>query len=348
VCSESCPCDRVGDDCNYLAYSEDTGQCLKFTPPPKVCRGVELIGPILHKGNINNFVDCEVVQGSIHIDHLSFTNDTLNGIQALTAADLQSLSHVTEIDGYLAVTNTTQIDNLQFLENLHAIRGRFTPFGGRHSLYVVGNSNLSSLRTTSLKRIDRGDVKITDNEQLCFVDTVNWTQIALRPLTNGANGIEVINNQNRTICDEQGNTCDIECNGCWFTGPTDCVSCRNHEFQGTCVSECNLQMDGFCGPCDDVCDKFCNGPTGFNCTSDGPPGSECKYFIEGEQCVRDCSVGRYAVNHTCLACPSICHIDKALTGGDPIGCSGPSFFQRPGGCDRCEKIGDVNSVSIYY
>jgi hypothetical protein len=26
------------------------------------------------------------------------------------------------------------------------------------------------------------------------------------------------------------------------------------------VSECNLQMDGFCGPCDDVCDKFCNGP----------------------------------------------------------------------------------------
>jgi hypothetical protein len=73
VCSESCPCDRVGDDCNYLAYSEDTGQCLKFTPPPKVCRGVELIGPILHKGNINNFVDCEVVQGSIHIDHLSFT-----------------------------------------------------------------------------------------------------------------------------------------------------------------------------------------------------------------------------------------------------------------------------------
>ena len=187
-----------------------------------VCQGVEGVGPILHKGNIDSFVNCEVVQGSIHIDHLSFTgyphphtalfvllqtgfclySDALNGIQALTVADLNKLSHVTEIEGYLAVTNTTQMDfnSLQFLESLHAIRGRFTPFGGRYSLYIVGNSHLRSLRTTALERIDRGDVKITDNGQLCYVDTVNWTEIARALLTNGSNGIEVTNNQNRTIC----------------------------------------------------------------------------------------------------------------------------------------------------
>lgn len=185
------------------------------------------------------------------------------GIQALTVTDLNKLSNITEIEGYLAVTNTADLSftNLAFLSNLRAIRGRFTPYGARYSIYIVGNLHLRALRTTSLERVDRGDIKITNNRELSYVDTVNWTEIVRAPLTFGPSGVEVTDNQNRTVsgmtclCRSQmmfsqsvllivqlGDVCDVECNGCWFTGPTNCAKCENHEFQGVCVAECNLQL----------------------------------------------------------------------------------------------------------
>ena len=199
----------------------------------------------------------------------------------LSVADLMKLSTITEIEGYLAITSITHsnFSSLSFLPNLRAIRGRFSLFAGRYAVYIVGNSHLRFFRTTNLERVDRGDIRITDNEELCYVDSVNWTLIAQEPLTSDPSGIEVKNNQNRTICGmvlsgmdgcvyasacmymrlcawlyacqilyicvvllvQRGDVCDVECNGCWFTGPENCASCNNHEFQGICVAECNLQ-----------------------------------------------------------------------------------------------------------
>lgn len=62
-----------------------------------------------------------------------------------------------------------------------------------------------------------------------------------------------------------------------------------------------------------------------------------------------CSVGTFedTPNKKCLPCPAVCHIDKNPTAGDPIGCSGVSLLQASGGCDRCEKIGNVATVRTY-
>lgn len=40
----------------------------------------------------------------------------------------------------------------------------------------------------------------------------------------------------------EGHICDPLCSdaGCWGPGPEQCLSCRNHSRQGTCVAHCNL------------------------------------------------------------------------------------------------------------
>eukprot|EP00118_Oscarella_pearsei_P023415 m.280115 g.280115 ORF g.280115 m.280115 type:complete len:308 (+) comp40629_c0_seq53:45-968(+) len=139
-------------------YNELTGQCQSCTglSCAKKCPGMEQIGPVIHKGNIAAFTDCNIVQGSIHIDQVSFTGDNSAGIEPLTFSDLHTLANVTEINGYLAITGVQDpsFTDLSFLASLRAIRGRYTLYASNWSLYIENNQHVASLKTNSLERID--------------------------------------------------------------------------------------------------------------------------------------------------------------------------------------------------
>ncbi|XP_065837567.1 epidermal growth factor receptor-like isoform X2 [Oscarella lobularis] len=348
-CSPDCQEDTIINEVDM--FNEKTGMCeLCSSPcvPPTKCAGVEQVGPVLHKGNIASFAGCSIVEGSIHIDRVSFTGDALAGIEALTFDDLvTALADVTAINGYLAITDVDDpaFTDLSFLPKLRAIRGRFTPYVNSWSLYINDNAHLVSLQTASLERIDRGNVSIDGNNRLCFIDSINWTQILRDP----ESALVVRANQDNNTCHTQGNICDVECSGCWGAGPEQCQNCQNFAYDELstgiriCVSECNLAPDGkTCRPCPNVCARLCKGPTSRDCVSDGPPGSECKNRIHLGECLLPCPVGLYgaADNKTCLPCNSSCEINPNPPTGLPIGCTGPKAVQGPGGCDRCQKIWD--------
>ena len=95
----------------------------------------------------------------------------------LTYKDLFKLSHIREIDGYLLIEwlNHSSITNLRFLRQLEIIRGQETVrlFGVQdYTLLIQNNPHLVTLNLASLRSIENGGLRISDNPQLCLVDSI--------------------------------------------------------------------------------------------------------------------------------------------------------------------------------
>lgn len=104
------------------------------------------------------------------------------------------LSNIKNIFGYLVVWNSNQIKSL---------------YGLRHLEHV------------------NGDITIINNENMCFVDTINWSLIT-------TSNIDTSGNSNSSECP----SCDSECIGCWGIGPRLCQICKNFISGLTCVNNC--------------------------------------------------------------------------------------------------------------
>lgn len=120
-----------------------------------------------------------------------------------TPSELRQLENCTVIEGFLLITlvNTHitsefdetfplltevtefiiiyQVHNLrslaQIFPNLSVIRGR-NLFEG-YALIVYSNMHLEQLGLSKLTTISRGGIRIEKNVMLCFVKTIDWTQI---------------------------------------------------------------------------------------------------------------------------------------------------------------------------
>ena len=101
------------------------------------------------------------------------------GIQPLTVNDLECLSSLEQIDGYLAVIDTP-LTNLSFLRSVKRIYGMFSPnFQGKFSVYISGNAQLTSLSLQSLKLINYGSVVVRRNAALC--NNIAWGALLRNP-----------------------------------------------------------------------------------------------------------------------------------------------------------------------
>lgn len=135
---------------------------------------------------------------------------------------------------------------------------------------VMRIPTLTSLGLRSLREISDGSVYISQNANLCYHHTVNWTQLfrgrrvranvlgANRPLARcgepervrmSANGpaefflpIPSVNPSAVVCAVADGHVCDPLCSdaGCWGPGPDQCLSCRNYSRRGTCVGGCHF------------------------------------------------------------------------------------------------------------
>uniref|UniRef100_A0A9J8D518 Receptor protein-tyrosine kinase n=1 Tax=Cyprinus carpio carpio TaxID=630221 RepID=A0A9J8D518_CYPCA len=281
--------------------------------------------------NIEMFVNCTKINGNLIFLITGIKGDMYHGIGALDPERLNVFWTVREITGYLNIQSWPEnMTDLGVFSNLVTIGGR-TLYSGI-SLLILKQRWISSLKFQSLKEISAGNVYMTNNSQLCFYNTVNWTSL-FRTSTQRA---LIKNNRDPRECSEM--VCDPLCSvaGCWGPGPDQCLSCKYFSRGKTCVKACHL-YDGdvrefangsVCVECDSQCEKAedktftCHGPGPDHCV-------KCLHLKDGPNCVEKCPDGlqgansfifKYAeTNNECHPCHPNCTQGTPLIAAGVIG-----------------------------
>ncbi|XP_033826025.1 receptor tyrosine-protein kinase erbB-3b [Periophthalmus magnuspinnatus] len=264
---------------------------------PKVCEGTGAEHrQTVDSSNIDSFINCTKIQGSLHFLVTGILGDDFKNIPPLEAKKLEIFQTVREITDILNIQSWPQeLDDLSVFSSLTTIQGR--SLFKRFSLMVMRIPSLTSLGLRSLREISDGSVYISQNKNLCYHDTVNWTQLfrGNRVRVNNIN-----NNKPRDACVGEGHVCDPLCSdfGCWGPGPDQCLSCRNFSRDGTCVSSCNFHRgvprefanhNGDCVPCHAECRPQYGKAS---CTGTGADECEaCINFKDGPFCMSSCPAG---------------------------------------------------------
>ncbi|XP_048454643.1 receptor tyrosine-protein kinase erbB-4-like [Rhincodon typus] len=254
-------------------------------------------------------------------------NDPYHNIAALDPEKLNVFRTVREITGFLNIQSWPRnMTDFNVFANLVTIGGRSLYSG--ISLLILKQQWITSLHFQSLVEISAGNVYVSDNPNLCYYHTVNWTVLFRTSLQKPV----IKNNRNSQNCTSDRMMCDPLCSddGCWGPGPNQCLSCRFFRRGRTCIESCNLYEGDFrefangtiCMECDEQCEKLdedvltCHGTGPDHCT-------KCSHFKDGPNCVEKCPDGLHGAkgfifkyadsNHECHPCHANC----------TQGCTGP-------------------------
>uniref|UniRef100_A0A8C7JI53 Receptor protein-tyrosine kinase n=1 Tax=Oncorhynchus kisutch TaxID=8019 RepID=A0A8C7JI53_ONCKI len=264
---------------------------------PKACEGT---GPehrqTVDSSNIDSFINCTKIQGSLHFLVTGILGDDYKNIPPLDPKKLEVFRSVQEITDILAIQSwPKELSDLSVFSSLTTIQGR--SLHKRFSLMVMRVASITSLGLRSLREISDGNVYLSHNAKLCYHHTVNWTRLFTGHSTS-LNDIK--DNRPLRECVEEDHVCDPLCSdsGCWGPGPDQCLSCRNHSRDSTCVAHCNFytgQPREFVGPKGEcvACHPECQPQYGRDsCTG---PGSDecvmCSSLRDGPHCVFSCPSG---------------------------------------------------------
>ncbi|KAI3370155.1 hypothetical protein L3Q82_024938 [Scortum barcoo] len=297
-CVSSCPSDKMEVEKNGVKRCEPCGGLC-----PKACHGTGSPNrQTVDAHNIDSFINCTKIQGSLHFLVTGIKGDEYNNVPALDPEKLKIFNTVREITDILSIQSWPKsMSDLSVFSNLQTIQGR-TLYKG-YALLVMKISSLTSLGLRSLRKINDGGVYITGNKNLCYHDTVNWTRIlgsSSRPQRRQKH-IDVKENRPRNQCVNEGHVCDPLCSsdGCWGPGPDQCVSCKEYSRGGTCVPACTFLTgrerrefateSGECMPCHPECKvqegkETCTGPGAEHCVA-------CASLQDGPHCVSSCPEG---------------------------------------------------------
>uniref|UniRef100_A0A672JRH6 Receptor protein-tyrosine kinase n=1 Tax=Salarias fasciatus TaxID=181472 RepID=A0A672JRH6_SALFA len=288
-CVSNCPSDKMEVEKSGVKRCEPCGGLC-----PKACHGTGSPNrQTVDANNIDSFINCTKIQGSLHFLVTGIEGDTYNGVPALDPEKLKVFNTVREITDILSIQSWPQnMSDLSVFSNLQTIQGR-TLYKG-YSLMVVKIGSLTSLGLRSLRKINDGGVYITGNKQLCYHDTVNWTRI----FSSSSRLVQITPGLLRVV--DEGHVCDPLCSsdGCWGPGPNQCVSCEKYSRGGTCVSDCMFlsgsrrefaTQSGECMACHPECKvqegkATCTGPGADQCVA-------CARHQDGPHCVSSCPEG---------------------------------------------------------
>ncbi|KAM9785522.1 receptor tyrosine-protein kinase erbB-3b [Neosynchiropus ocellatus] len=314
ICVSQCP----------THFVVDGGSCVSVCPPdktevdrggqrrceacgglcPKVCEGTGAEHrQTVDSSNIDSFVNCTKIQGSLHFLVTGILGDDFRNIPPLDARKLEVFRTVREITDILNVQSWPgELSDLSVFSSLTTIQGR--SLDKRFSLMVMHIPTLTSLGLRSLREISDGSVYISQNPRLCYLHTVDWRRL-FRGRRVRVNNIS--SNRLLSECVADGHVCDPLCSesGCWGPGPDQCLSCRNFSRGGTCVEGCHFQSGsaagpvpsprefsdagGACVPCHAECRPqegrvSCSGPGAHQCVA-------CSSLQDGPNCMSSCPAG---------------------------------------------------------
>ncbi|XP_008279468.1 receptor tyrosine-protein kinase erbB-3-like [Stegastes partitus] len=291
-CVSVCPLDKMEVEREGQRQCElCSGLC------PKVCEGTGAEHrQTVDSSNIDSFINCTKIQGSLHFLVTGILGDDFKNIPPLDAKKLEVFHTVREITDILNIQSwPKELNDLSVFSSLTTIQGR--SLYKRHSLMVMRIPTLTSLGLRSLREISDGSVYISQNANLCYHHTVNWTQLfrGRRVRVNNLN-----NNRQLAECVAEGHVCDPLCSdsGCWGPGPDQCLSCRNYSRNSTCVGSCRFYTgvprefaspEGECVPCHPECKPqrgktSCTGPGADECVA-------CANLRDGPYCMSSCPTG---------------------------------------------------------
>uniref|UniRef100_A0A8C8FX12 Receptor protein-tyrosine kinase n=1 Tax=Oncorhynchus tshawytscha TaxID=74940 RepID=A0A8C8FX12_ONCTS len=340
-CVRACPSNKMEVEQNRIKM------CIACTDIcPKACDGIGTASlqsaQTVDSSNIEKFTNCTKINGNLVFLITGIKGDVYHNIKALDPEKLNVFRTVREITGFLNIQSWPEnMTDLSVFSNLATIGGRALYSG--ISLLVLKQQWISSLQLQSLNEISAGNVYITNNSQLCYYNTVNWTGLFR------ANNQKVLirNNRDPKECTTEQMVCDPLCSdaGCWGPGPDQCLSCRYFIRGRICVDTCNLyegevreyDNGSVCVECDAQCERAdgesltCHGPGPDHCV-------KCLHFKDGPNCVEKCPDGlqgansfifKYAeANNECHPCHFNC----------TQGCIGPRLQDCIGMMDRTPLI----------
>lgn len=313
-------CEKCSNKCSKVCY----GLGMDFL---KTTRAV-------NSTNIQHFQGCTKIFGNLAFLSESFRADPAQNVTALSLVDLEVFQTLEEITGYIYIDSwPEELANLSVFENLRVIRGRLL-YNGAYSL-IVRNLSMSSLGLRSLTEISSGLVLLEANPNLCYLDTVPWTNI----FRNSRQAILKTTNKPQNVCEKEGHVCFQLCANaeCWGFGPSQCVNCSGLLRGNDCVESCNVEEGeprevvdkGQCIMCHPECmlqngSQTCFGPSAEQCMA-------CAHYRDGTTCVKHCPSGKkmdsfvpvwkYAdKDGECQLCPVNCShsCDKLDEKGCPI------------------------------
>uniref|UniRef100_A0AAY4EQJ6 Receptor protein-tyrosine kinase n=1 Tax=Denticeps clupeoides TaxID=299321 RepID=A0AAY4EQJ6_9TELE len=293
-CVSRCPSDKTEVEKEGVKKCEPCGGLC-----PKACLGTggSESRQTVDSQNIDSFINCTKIQGSLYFLITGIEGDAYKNISALDPKKLQIFNTVREITGKIVQSWPKELSDLSVFSNLQIIQGRSL---GGYALSVMKIPTLMSLGLHSLHQINAGSVYINGNSKLCYYNTVNWTRI----FTNNPHTQRRLKNikDNKAVkqCTAEGHVCDPLCSsdGCWGPGPDQCVSCKHFRRGGKCVEKCRFLSgegrefvgpDGECLPCHPQCkvqegQSACTGPSAHECVA-------CANLKDGPHCVSSCPEG---------------------------------------------------------
>uniref|UniRef100_A0A8B9CW73 Receptor protein-tyrosine kinase n=1 Tax=Anser brachyrhynchus TaxID=132585 RepID=A0A8B9CW73_9AVES len=264
-CVRACPSSKMEVEENGIKMCKPcTDIC------PKACDGIGtgslVSAQTVDSSNIDKFINCTKINGN-----LIFLVTGIHGSQP-------------------ALVSSTSWGSFLFFCFCHS----------GLSLLILKQQGITSLQFQSLKQISAGNIYITDNSNLCYYHTVNWTSLFSTPSQK-----TVIHRNKKAENSADGMVCNELCSsdGCWGPGPDQCLSCKRFIRGRTCIESCNLYDGEFrefangsvCVECDPQCEKMednmitCYGPGPDHCT-------KCFHFKDGPNCVEKCPDGLQGAN----------------------------------------------------
>ncbi|XP_068158008.1 insulin-like receptor [Drosophila tropicalis] len=275
---------------NSIGKSGDSGNTqVRLSRNETMCKSMDIRN---YATNFNQLTNCTIIEGFLLI---TLINDAhlLNTTYPL----------LTEVTEYIIVYRVHNLLSLsQIFPNLSVIRGN-SLFDG-YALVVYQNRDLQDIGLSKLRAIANGAVRFEKNLSLCFLTTVDWSQI----ISKNSSEMVSIENRNPALCSKCPGEIRLSDDGA-NSGSTeaDPLSCKKHTDgkrycwgSRSCQSFCPKECPDNCYDEHTCCNKACLG----GCVRDksGSLGCiSCRYVsIHNNTCLNECPKEYFLYGRRCI------------------------------------------------